>query len=463
MQDLTEGPIARHLLKMGGVLLLNALASTVFALINLYWLGRLGPTAQAAVTLAAMPMMLALTLMPVLSMGAGVLLSHAVGAKDHGRVDRIFNEAFGASLIVSALVALVAWSCRDALSHVMTADAATAATIASYYGWFIPSIAVQIPMLVLATMLEFTGNVRAGALAQVGTVALGAVATPVLMFGWLGMPAMGVDGNGAGSLLACSLVMLALLGYLARKDAYLRMRPRLWFAWPQELWSAIKIGIPAGIGSGVVAVSLLAIGLMLRPFGPVEQAGFAVGQRAFQAGLMPLTALTGAICIIVGQNYGAGLRDRVNETLRTGLVFACVLVPVLLLVFESLAPWIGSRFSDDAQVVAASASFMRITAIDFIPLCLANTAFAVLSGMGNTRAGLIAQLLHMVLLVCVAGSLSMLAGFRPVWIWWSMVAAGSTQALMAWWFLRREFGRPAEPAPLAADDGLAAASLPATR
>ncbi|MEG3789514.1 MATE family efflux transporter [Lysobacter sp. CCNWLW3] len=456
MQDLTEGPIARHLLRMCGVLLLNALATTVFSLVNIYWLGRLGTTAQAAVTLAAMPMMLALTLLPVLSMGAGVLLSHAVGARDHTRVNRIFNEAFGASLLVSAFVALLTWSQREAISRLMTGDADTAATIASYYGWFIPSIAVQIPMLVLAAMLEFTGNVKAGAIAQIGTVALGAVLTPLLMFGWLGLPAMGVNGNGAGSLLACSLVMLGLLSYFARKDAYLRMQPAVWFSWPQELWAAIKIGVPAGIGSGVVAVSLLAIGLMLRPFGPVEQAGFGVGQRAFQAGLMPLTALGGAICIIVGQNYGAGRRERVSQTLRTGLVFACVLVPLLLLVFQAFAPWIGSRFSDDAAVIVASASFMRITALDFIPLCLANTAFAVLSGMGNTRAGLVAQLLHMLLLVTLAGSLSALAGFRPVWIWWSMVAAGSTQALMAWWFLRREFGRPAEPSAVAPADSLAA-------
>ncbi|KRC34952.1 MULTISPECIES: MATE family efflux transporter [unclassified Lysobacter] len=449
MRDLTEGPIAAHLLRMSGVLLLNSLAGTVFSLVNIYWLGKLGPTAQAAVTLAAMPIMLVLILLPVLSMGAGVLISHAVGAKDRVRVDRIFNEAFGASSIVSALVALLAWANREAFSGLMTADAATAAVIASFYSWFIPSIAIQIPMLVLASMLEFTGNVKAGAIAQVGTVALGAMLTPALMFGWSGLPAMGAAGAGLASLLSCAAVMLVLLAYFTRKDAYLRMRPAIWFARPRELWTALKIGVPAGIGSGVVSVSLLTIGLMLRPFGPIEQAGFGIGQRAFQAGLMPLTALAGAICIVAGQNYGAGLRERVSRTLRIGLLFAGVLVPVLLIVSEGFAPWIGSRFSSDPQVIAASASFLRIAALDLIPLGMASVVFAVLSGMGNTRAGLMAQLLHMTLLVSLACGLSLLAGFRPTWIWWAMVAAGSSQAMMAWWFLRREFGKPAE-APLAA-------------
>ncbi|RDZ27370.1 MATE family efflux transporter [Lysobacter silvisoli] len=440
MRDLTEGSIPRHLLRMFGVLMLNSLAGTLFALINVYWLGRLGPTAQAAVTLAALPIMLVLVLLPVLSMGAGVLMAHAVGAKDRERVDRIFNEALGASVLVSGLVALVAWSNRGAFSGLMTSDAATAAVIASYYAWFIPSVAIQIPMLVLASLLEFTGNVRAGVIAQTSTVALGAVLTPVLMFGWLGAPAMGVDGAGLAMLLACALTMLGLLLYFARKDAYLRLRPSIWLRRPRELGEALKIGVPAGLGAGVMSVSLMTVGLLLRPFGPIEQAGFAIGQRAFQAGLMPVTALAGAVCILVGQNYGAGRRDRVRETLRAGWNFAAVLLPLLLLAFVGGAPWIAASFSSDPGAVAASTLFLRITALDLVPLCLAGIAFATLSGMGNTRAGLKAQLLQVGLLIALAGSLSQLAGFRPHWIWIAMVVAGASQLLMAWRFLRREGG-----------------------
>ncbi|WP_242112542.1 MATE family efflux transporter [Luteimonas aquatica] len=457
MRDLTEGPIGRHLLRMSGVLLLNALAGTVFSLINIYWLGRLGVTAQAAVTLAAMPIMLVLVLLPVISMGAGVLIAHAVGAKDRDRVNRIFNEAFGASLIVSALVALLAWSSRDTFSHLMTGDAATAAVIAAYYAWFIPSVAVQIPMLILAGILEFTGNVRAGAIAQTGTVALGALLTPMLMFGWLGLPAMGVDGAGLAALLSCSVTMLGLLAYLARRNAYLRMRPATWLARPRELGAVLRIGVPAGIGSAVVAVSLLTVGLLLRPFGAVEQAAFGIGQRAFQAGLMPVTALAGAVCIVVGQNHGAGLPGRVREALRTGLLFAAVLVPLLLVVFETFAPWIGSRFSDDAAVVAAGAVFMRITALDLLPLCFGSMVFAVLSGTGNTRAGFVAQVAHMASLVSLAGGLSLLPGFRPVWIWGAMVCAGLAQAAMAGWFLHRAFGRRGVP------EASSAETVPAAR
>lgn len=449
MKDLTQGPVGTHLLRMSGALLLNALTGTVFSLVNIYWLGRLGVTAQAAVTMAAIPVMLVLTLLPVLSMGAGVLISHAVGAKDRERANRVFNEAFGASLIVSTLIALVVWLSRERFSHLMTTDLDTAALIASYYRWFIPSIAVQVPMLVLAVALEFTGNMRAAIVAQSALVILNAVLAPILMLGWLGLPRMEVDGAGVAALLSCGATMLGLLIALTCKNAYLTMRPGLWLQPPRELWGALKIGLPTGIESGVVALYLLVIGLLLRPFGPVEQAAFGIGQRVFQAGLVPLTALSGAACVIVGQSYGAGLPARVRETLRASLLLAGIIAPALMIVFEGAAPTICSHFSDDPAVVAAGAVFIRITALTLIPASAAYIAFSVLSGLGNTRASLVAQLVYVALVIVPAGVLSQLEGFRPLWLWVVMVFAGLAQASVAWMFLRREFGK-AEPSALPA-------------
>ncbi|MEO5558421.1 MAG: MATE family efflux transporter, partial [Dokdonella sp.] len=123
MKDLTQGPIKTHLLRMSGAMLLNMLTGTLFSLVNIFWLGRLGATAQAAVTLAAIPIMLLLTLLPIVSVGSGILIAQAVGAKDKARANRIFNEAFGISLLVTAFIGVVAWSNREAFGFLMTPDA----------------------------------------------------------------------------------------------------------------------------------------------------------------------------------------------------------------------------------------------------------------------------------------------------------------------------------------------------
>ena len=459
MKDLTQGRIETHLARMSGAILLNMLAGNLFALANLYWLGRLGPEAQAAVTLAGFPMMLLFTLMPVLSMGSGILIAQSVGAKDRARADRIFNEAFGATLLFMLAFGAIAWIERDAFGRLLTADPRAAELISVYFRWFIPSIVVQLPLYIIAGALEFTGNVRIGAIAQTATVALNALLTPVLMFGWLGLPALGVAGTGLAAFLACGAVMLGLLAYFQRRSAYLTLQPAIWCSRPRELRAALKIGLPTGIESGVLALYLLAIALILRPFGAADQAAFGVGQRVLQAALLPLMALSSAICVIVGQSHGAGLSDRVREVLRRGLRLAMIVAPLLLLALELGAPWILAAFTDDPEVRVAGTRLLRIVAITVLPSAAAYVIFAVLSGQGNTRASLFTQLAHAGLVVAAALLLSRLPGFRPTWLWIAMSAAGFVQVGMAVFFLRRHAGRrDGAVAPLAAPAELGAAS-----
>ncbi len=459
MKDLTQGRIETHLARMSGAILLNMLAGNLFALANLYWLGRLGPEAQAAVTLAGFPMMLLFTLMPVLSMGSGILIAQSVGAKDRARADRIFNEAFGATLLFMLAFGAIAWIERDAFGRLLTADPRAAELISVYFRWFIPSIVVQLPLYIIAGALEFTGNVRIGAIAQTATVALNALLTPVLMFGWLGLPALGVAGTGLAAFLACGAVMLGLLAYFQRRSAYLTLQPAIWCSRPRELRTALKIGLPTGIESGVLALYLLAIALILRPFGAADQAAFGVGQRVLQAALLPLMALSSAICVIVGQSHGAGLSDRVREVLRRGLRLAMIVAPLLLLALELGAPRILAAFTDDAEVRVAGIRLLRIAAIAVLPSAAAYVIFAVLSGQGNTRASLFTQLAHAGLVVAAALLLSRLPGFRPTWLWIAMSAAGFVQAGMAAFFLRRHARRrDGAAAPLAAPAELGATS-----
>lgn len=441
MRDLTTGRIETHLARMSGAILLNMLAGNLFALINLYWLGRLGPHAQAAVTLAGFPMMLLLTLMPIVGVGAGILISHAVGGGDRARANRIFNEAFGAALLFMAAFGTVAWIERDTFGRLLTSDADTAALISTYFRWFVPAIVVQLPMYIVASALEFTGNVRTGTIAQLSTLALNAVLAPLLMFGWLGLHALGVAGTGMATFLACGLTMIGVLAWFARSDTYLRLQPAVWMSRPRELWGALKIGLPTGIESAIVAVYLLAIALLLRPFGADEQAAFGVGQRVFQSLLMPLMALSSATCVIVGQSHGAGLADRVRDTLRRSLRVGLVLAPVMLLAIELGAPWLCGLFTDDAAVAAACARFLRIAAITLLPSAVSYLVFAALSGTGYTRASLFTQIVYASTVVVMAFVLSRLPGFRPAWLWTTMAAAGFVQAGMAVWFARRHFGR----------------------
>jgi putative MATE family efflux protein len=457
MRDLTVGPIAWHLLAVSGAQLINLLAGVLFALSNVYWVGQLGAEAQAAVTLAAIPIMLVLTLLPIVSVGMSILVSHAVGAKDQRRANRIFNEAFGVALLVTAAIAAIAWSLRESFADLLTADPRTAASIAAYYRWFVPSVVVQIPLLLTAAAYGASGHIRVATFAQTGTVLLNVGLAPVLIFGWFGCPALGVEGAGLASFIACAIFMLGLILYSLRGGSYLRLQPKDWFERPRELRGALRIGLPTGLEGGVVAAYMMVIALLMRPFEPAEMAGFGIGQRVMQAGLLPLMALSSAIGIVVGQNFGAGSGRRVRQAVRSGLPIALVVAPVLLLLFQAAPQWIVSHFSSDVDAIEAAVVFLRSVAFSLVPAAVAYVAFGVLAGMGNTRPALYGSMAYALLVVAPGWLASQFPGFDPVWLWRIMVAANVAQAAVALYFLQHAFGRRTAIHPILREGALEAA------
>src|SRR6476619_5629160 len=99
MQDLTRGPILGHLLKTTSLMLVTMLFQTLYFLIDLYWVGRLGKEAVAAVGIAGNLTFLVLATTQMLGVGTTTLVSHAVGRKDAGRALLVFNQSQGLSML----------------------------------------------------------------------------------------------------------------------------------------------------------------------------------------------------------------------------------------------------------------------------------------------------------------------------------------------------------------------------
>src|SRR3954464_5726131 len=93
MQDLTSGPLIRHLLKTTSFMLVTMIFQTLYFLIDLYWVGRLGTDAVAAVGIAGNLSFIVLALTQMLGVGTTTVVSHAVGRKDHEQGLLLFNQS----------------------------------------------------------------------------------------------------------------------------------------------------------------------------------------------------------------------------------------------------------------------------------------------------------------------------------------------------------------------------------
>ena len=222
MQDLTTGSVTRHLLKTTGYMLVTMVFQTLYFLVDLYWVGRLGKEAVAGVAIAGNLTFIVLAVTQMLGVGVTTLVSHAAGQKDRDRAVLVFNE----SLLLSALVGVVffasAWRVRVPYVTALAADPATADQAGDYLLWFVPAMSLQFAMVSMGAALRGTGNFKPGMVVQTATIIINIVLAPFLIFGWgTGRP-LGVAGAAISSLVAIVVGSIWLATYFLPTGSYLK-------------------------------------------------------------------------------------------------------------------------------------------------------------------------------------------------------------------------------------------------
>jgi putative MATE family efflux protein len=450
---LTNGSLLRHLLKTTSFMLVSMVFQTLYVLIDLYWVGSLGTDAVAAVAVSGNLMFVVLAATQMLGVGTTALVSHAVGGKDRERAVLVFNQSQVLSTVVGLLFFAAAMALRTQYAQRLSADVETARQAEGYLLWFIPAMSLQFGLIAMSAALRGTGNFKPGMYVSTGSVAVNMVLAPFLMFGWGPFPRMGVAGAAAASLVAIIFAIAWFATFFIKKDSVLHIdfgqwRPQL-ATWKRML----AIGLPAGFEFGMMAVYLIMVYSVIRPFGASAQAGFGIGQRVIQAGFMPVVALGFAVAPVGGQNFGAGLSDRVKATFKDAVLLSVGMM-VLLVIITHVAPAAMVRvFSKDPAVIAVGVEYLKIISWNFIASGVIFVASSMFQAMGNTIPSLISSGVRILVIAIPLWFMSRMPGFQLHWIWFLAMGAVFVQLLLSLSLLRREFRRrlpSVEPAAVAA-------------
>ncbi len=439
MQDLTTGSVARHLMKTTSFMLVTMVFQTLYFLVDLYWVGRLGKEAVAAVSVCGNLMFVVLAATQMLGVGTTTLVSHAIGRKQIDRARLVFNQSLVLGAVVGLLFCVVALALRRAYANALSADAITADLVADYLLWFIPAMSLQFGIVSMSAALRGTGNFKPGMVVQTATVILNMLLAPVLIFGWGTGYALGVSGAAIATLVAVAIGTVWLAFYFTPASSTLQFvradwRPQL------ELWSGmLKIGLPAGAEFALMAVYLFIVYGISRPFGAAAQAGFGIALRVVQACFLPVVALGFSVAPVAGQNFGAGLAGRVRDTFKTAVLLASTLM-LLLWAICQLAPAALIRgFSADPQVVAVGEEYLRIVSWTFVFSGVIFVGSSMFQAMGNTMPALITSFVRIIVVAIPALMLARMPGFELRWIWYLSVASITLQVALQLALLQREF------------------------
>jgi putative MATE family efflux protein len=439
MQDLTTGSITRHLLKTASFMLVTMIFQTLYFLIDLYWVGRLGKEAVAAVAIAGNLTFIVLAISQMLGVGTTTLVSHAVGQKNQERALLVFNQSQVLSILVGALFLVVAMLLRGAYASTLGADAGTAQMATEYLTWFIPAMALQFAMVAMGSALRGTGNFKPGMVVSTATVILNMILAPFLIFGWGTGVALGVAGAALSSLVAVVVGTIWLAWYFLKPTDYLHYVISTWRPQLSLWWQLLKIGLPAGAEFGLMAVYLFIVYVITRPFGAAAQAGFGIGLRIVQAGFMPVVALGFSVAPVAGQNFGARLGDRVRRTFWDASILATIVMVFWALVCYFGAAWMVRIFTDDSDVVAVGSEYLRIVCWTFIASGIIFVSSSMFQAMGNTLPPLIASFSRVALVAVPAILMTRVPGFSLRWIWYLSAVSVAFQLVAVLWLLHREY------------------------
>jgi putative MATE family efflux protein len=452
MQDLTTGSVTRHLLKTTSFMLVTMVFQTLYFLVDLYWVGRLGKEAVAGVGVAGNLTFVVLALSQMLGVGTTAVVSHAAGRKEHDRAVLLFNQSQVLSMVAGLAFLVVMMAVRVPYARTLGADAETAGLAADYLLWFIPAMSLQFAMVAMGSALRGTGNFKPGMIVQTATVILNMLLAPILIFGWFTGYPMGVAGAAISTFVAVVVGIIWLGTHFVSSSQYLHFRSADWR--PQlPIWrSMLKIGLPAGAEFALTAVYLFIVYKVCRPFGASAQAGFGIGLRLIQSLFLPVVALGFAVSPVAGQNVGARKVERVRSVFRSAIAMAAGLMIVSSVVSYAAAAQLMAVFSKDPDVIAMGVEYLHIIAWSFVASGVVFVTSSMFQALGNTIPPLLTSVTRITAVAIPLLWLSRQPGFHLKWIWYLSAIAVALQMCANLLLLQRELRlRFAAPPPAAAD------------
>ena len=445
MKDLTQGSIVSHIAAMAPQIFAGMIMMMLCGLIDLYFVGGLGDAAIAGVGAAGNAGFLINALTQVLSVGTVALVSHAVGRKDQADANLVFNQSLGLSA-VGGILTLIAGCmlARDYMRSVAADDAVIEAG-AIYLLWFMPALALQFAMLVMASALRGTGIVRPTMIVQTVTVIINIFLAPVLIAGWGTGRALGVAGAGLASSVAVVIGVTMMWIYFRKAEHYVTIDRALWRPQMTQWKRILNIGLPAGGEFAIMFVYMAVIYYALRNFGAAAQAGFGIGSRLLGVIQMPALSIAFAAGAIAGQNFGAGNSARVRETFRSVLLLGTAVMIAFTIIAQWRPEWLLGGFTNDPETIATGVLFLRMISLNLVAQGVIFVCSSMFQGLGNTRPVLLSSGARLITYALPLIWLSGRPELRIEQVWYLSIATTTLQAALCFWLLRLELRKRLVP------------------
>jgi MATE family multidrug resistance protein len=345
----TEAPrsISRQLVALALPMMGGSLFQVAMLIADGIMCGHIADHGRSLTALGFAVQIVFLLLVPssALGIGAVALMSRAHGANDHERMQRVFTQAVQVAIALGVVVGAAAFVFGDRFMGWLGASPDIAAIGSSYLQLLVLAFPIAYLTETLAGILRSLENTRLPFVCAVAGSVANFVLGYGLIFGHLGLPALGITGAGLATAIAETLA-LALLVIGVRRAAITGLALRLRGALIDRPIAAqiVRIALPSLFEQVTFYGTMTALIWILARIDETSVAAHSIGARAAALLMVPAFALSGASSAVVGNALGAGSVDNARETLRVSIrLVLAVMVPIAAAAF-ACTPWIAAAY-----------------------------------------------------------------------------------------------------------------------
>ena len=354
-------------------------------IIDMVWVGRLGPADVAAVGISGLAVNLVNSLQMGLFTGTRAIAARLVGAGDYEKANHVANQAVIVSAVFSILMALLGIFFAAPMLALTGASPEVVALGTAYNRIeFIGSITMTFRVMNDAIMQASGDSVtpmKIGIIFRVIHIGL----SPFLIFGWAFFPSLGVVGAAATGVFSQGVGASLGIWMLSTGRTRLRLSLRKFRFDLDMIWRMVKIGIPASIMGTQRGISQFVLMWSMSPYGTLAVAAQSLQQRVDMLVMNPLMGMGQASGVLVGQNLGAHEIERARKTVWMATLWAsiitCCCALAVLFYGEGI---ISALFSADPDLMPISATFLRISAVSWLAMGFTSILQQSISGAGDT-------------------------------------------------------------------------------
>lgn len=433
-QDFTSGSIDRAIVLLAIPMILEMAMESLFAVVDIFFVARIGPEAIATVGLTESVLTLVYSLAIGLSAAATAMVARRVGEGNRDAAARAGAQTITIALALSLLIAIPGYFFAEDILRFMARDETVSSTGKHFTRLLLTANLPILLLWMLNGIFRGAGDAATAMRALWIANAVNIVLCPLLIFGWGPVPAMGVLGSAIATTIGRSTGVIYQLWHLFQVGKIVRLR----WAQLRPDWSIIGGLVRLATGSTgqylIASASWIFMIYILGQIGKEVTAGYTIALRIIIFTILPSWGMANAAATLVGQNLGAQKPERAERSAWRAAHFNMIFMAVVCVLYVVLAPQLIGLFTQDPVPLAAGTLALRIIGGGYVLFGYGMVISQAINGAGDTYTP---TLLNFVCFWIIETPLAWLLALHWGWgqtgVYWAIVIAESIMALAAMW------------------------------